>query len=576
MRNPPTTDVRPEAPNTADEQGIHKLRELLLRPEQEHLADLEARMLNPDRLAVHVGRALPLAVRRGHKEGDHLSGALAPIIESAIEKSIRRNPKLLAEILFPVIGRAVRHAVADAWQSLIQTLNQALETRLSPRGLKLRWIAWRTGQPYAELVLANMLVYQVEQIFLIHKETGLLLEHKGQGGETYDSGEVVSSMLTAIQDFVQDSFAVEEDTPLGAMQVGDLQVWVEPGPNAYLAAVIRGHPTSELRQILKSAVEEIEFEFSRELTTFQGDTTPFEGANPILTGCLLRKKREPKKGPMKVGFTLIVLLLVSWFAWLIYGNWRQNKDVDWIRQRLAETPGYWLAEARYADGGYRLLGMRDPLAPELVEALAGSDLAHPYQGFFQQFHSLEPAMLLARSRRLLVPPPTVKLAFHDQVLVATGSAPQDWISKAEINLALMPEIAQWDLTGLQVPAPPPDPAIALKQELEAWQLPFAVDQIDLQIAQQAQVDTLLPTIAEFLKVSEERPVYLEVGGHSDASGRETYNLKISTQRARSVTEYLVAKGLPREKLRAVGFGSASIAQGGARLVTLSVREIDSP
>ena len=46
-----------------------------------------------------------------------------------------------------------------------------------PRSLKWRFEAWRTGRPFAEIVLLKTLVYRVDQVFLIHKETGLLLQH---------------------------------------------------------------------------------------------------------------------------------------------------------------------------------------------------------------------------------------------------------------------------------------------------------------------------------------------------------------------------------------------------------------
>jgi outer membrane protein OmpA-like peptidoglycan-associated protein len=45
-----------------------------------------------------------------------------------------------------------------------------------------------------------------------------------------------------------------------------------------------------------------------------------------------------------------------------------------------------------------------------------------------------------------------------------------------------------------------------------------------------------------------------VEGFTDASGSEAYNNGLSEKRAQSVTEFLMAEGVPAERLMAVGFG----------------------
>ena len=66
---------------------------------------------------------------------------------------------------------------------------------------------------------------------------------------------MVSGMLTAIRDFAHDSFRVSEDEALETLQVGDVTVWIEQGPYAILAAVIRGTAPRELRTALQEALE---------------------------------------------------------------------------------------------------------------------------------------------------------------------------------------------------------------------------------------------------------------------------------------------------------------------------------
>ena len=357
-----------------EEETFETLRNLLLQPEQDHLDDLESRLLDPDRLADHVSRALPMAVRRSHRENSHLARAFTPLIEAAIEKSIRKNPKLMAEILFPVIGRSVRKAVSETWRRLLQQLNQMLENRLSIQSLKWRWISWRTGKSYVEVVLAQTLVFRVDQVFLIHRETGLLLHHLGRGDELVET-DVVSSMFTAIVDFVQDSFNLKEGEALEVLRLGDLQVWVEPGPHAYLAAVIRGHPPEALRQTLQHACEEIHFDYAVEFTDFNGETDCFESVS--LVECLSARQRERESKRVFFFVLIPILLLVSLltYQWVL-----QRNDLIWIRTSLAQVPGYYLTETHFAKDHYVIEGLKDPLAPPLAQVLAEKQLQYPAQG----------------------------------------------------------------------------------------------------------------------------------------------------------------------------------------------------
>lgn len=46
----------------------------------------------------------------------------------------------------------------------------------------------------------------------------------------------------------------------------------------------------------------------------------------------------------------------------------------------------------------------------------------------------------------------------------------------------------------------------------------------------------------------------EIGGHTDGIGSDSYNKNLSKQRAQSVVDYLLNKGVGRNKLNIVGYG----------------------
>ena len=130
------------------------------------------------------------------------------------------------------------------------------------------------------------LVYQVEQVFLIHRETGLLLAHAAADEAHARDPDLVSAMLTAISDFVTDSFDAAGEGGLRNFSVGDRTVLVEAGPAGLLAAVVRGQAPASLFERLQEALELIHLRFRGSLAEFDGDAARFEAALPILEDCL--------------------------------------------------------------------------------------------------------------------------------------------------------------------------------------------------------------------------------------------------------------------------------------------------
>jgi len=248
--------------------------------------DRDARSLAAERIGEQFCDMLADAIATHTGPGDRLSVALRPAVERALRETVQANPSFFVDVLYPVIGPAIRRAIAEALRSMVESLNRSLELMFSWRYVRWRLEAIRSGKPFAEVVLLHTLVYRVEQLFLLHRETGLALRHVSAEGVDVQDADVVSGMLTAIQDFVHDSFGGTEGA-LESFRVGDLGVWIEQGPRAVLAAVARGHPPAELNVLLRGQLERVELEFGPELTAFSGDVQPFCSADALLRPCLI-------------------------------------------------------------------------------------------------------------------------------------------------------------------------------------------------------------------------------------------------------------------------------------------------
>ena len=71
----------------------------------------------------------------------------------------------------------------------------------------------------------------------------------------------------------------------------------------------------------------------------------------------------------------------------------------------------------------------------------------------------------------------------------------------------------------------------------------------------------LHEIEKLFKIMELHPaIYVQITGHADAVGKETYNINLSIRRARRIVDYLVNKGISKERFISRGVGeSESIA-----------------
>ncbi len=199
QRLKPELRAQPNGVHSSDLQ-LEQLRTLLVGREIETLWRLTGVMDDPERLAAAIGQVLPTAIAQATADA-RMGHVLAPVMEKAAESSIRNDPTTLVNILYPTIVPAIRKSIGETIDETFQRLNQTLKYSLTWRGLKWRLEAWRTGRPFAEVVLKHTLVYQVEHVFLVHRHTGLLIAHVAAENAVSQDPQLVSSMLVAIQDF---------------------------------------------------------------------------------------------------------------------------------------------------------------------------------------------------------------------------------------------------------------------------------------------------------------------------------------------------------------------------------------
>ncbi len=542
------------------EDDLERLRILLLGKEQEQIRRILERLDNPGRYAREIGDVLPPAIDHAASRGPELERSLAPALERVTRRAIQSDTKSFADALFPVMGPAIRRSIAEALKSMLQSLNQALEYSLSIRGLRWRLEAIRTGRSFAEVVLSKTLVYRVEQVFLIHRENSLLLQHVVAPDVEAQDADMVSGMLSAIQDFVRDSFRVGQEETLQTMEVGELQVWVEQGPHAVIAAVVRGSAPVEFRQVLREKLELFHRDLGLEMEAFSGDASPFERTRSHLEDCLRSQKVKQERGFAPVTWVMICALVLV-LGWWVVDRWQSHRQVARLLEILRAEPGLVVTGVERHRGVTEVFGLRDPLARDEESLLQAARIdGNDIQLRTAPFHSLDDELVLARARSALDPPAGAELSFSDGTLKAVGAVRDRWRQQARGVAALLPGVLGYDDSGLEVLD---DQAASMKEleglrhSVEAHVVQFELGSAEISPQESEKLAPVVDEIVEIIRLAESAFAFVAVRieGWADPTGRPEFNAQLSKDRAEVVVRFFVDRGIPERLVQPIGRGT---------------------
>jgi OOP family OmpA-OmpF porin len=447
------------------------VRGLLLGDERARLDALQRRLDDPARRIGELSEVLPDAVRAGAADKRLVSALQAPV-DACIQHSVERDPQQLADALFPVMGPAIRRAISETLRGFVQSINQAVEHSLSIKGLRWRIEAWRSGSSFAEVVFKNTLLYRVDAAYLIHNNSGLLIDCAlAETQTTLKDEDAISAMLTAIQDFVQDSFSHAGES-LETVEIGGRTLWVLRGLHATLACVISGLPPQALRRQFDEVLADLHRAYGRQLADFDGDKAPLAAVQPLLRDCLALEYRDTdvRQRPLRWWPWLALLLLLGLaLGWLWWRQQAWDQRLDAAREQLRQTPGVVLLDWQ---PGPRIRAslLVDPLADEPAGMITDAEIKARLDIERRPFLAADPPIVLARARQQLTPPSGVTLTLDQGVLQVAGAAPSAWIERLRASPVLPSGVQVMDLSALM-----PDHSDLLPRVRAAIEPPASVE-----------------------------------------------------------------------------------------------------
>jgi OOP family OmpA-OmpF porin len=479
---------------------VAELRRLLVGPELEQLARLESRVSEPESRTADLAEVLPQAIRGAKAKA--LRDALEPTIEKAFSLSVKKNPKDVVDAIYPIMGPAIRTSIGAAIRDFAEALNQIVEKSASIRAIRWRVESIISGKPFNEILLARSLLYSVEQVFLIHRKSGLLLVHVAAKGSVLKDADMISGMLTAIQDFLSDSFA-EGGQDLETVDTGRFKLWLTYHPKVLLVGAVSGTAPVELRKVFRKALDGIEEELQSQINNFkQDDLSVFEPARPFLEACLLGQSGpKPRKATLWPYLAGVAAILLALYGWHLNTEARWNRFFDALKRQPGVVVTGIEKSGSLFDRGWVISGLKDPLAPDPTS--------------------------LARAQKL--DPAKVRFAWQPYLSLNT------------------PFSAQRDLNAAMA---------RIRDQI----IRFDNNSSKLVIGDAQRIDDMTLAVGDLLRL---RPnAKIRVIGHADDVGNPRQNDKLSLDRASQVADVLAAQGIPRESLLPEGAGNSKPLRAG--------------
>ena len=220
-----------------------------------------------------------------HKSSEHnlpaLSQALRSVISPAIAKEIEENQDKMVDMLYPIMGGMISRYVTQAIKEMMDTINSKIEDGLSVEKYKRKLKSKLTGVSETELLFEESYDAIISSLFVVHKESGMLIAEANLEDQEIDDPHMVASMASAIKDFINDwirNKTEENSSEVQLLSYGNATLYIESAGSVYMIAFLNADPNNELRLDMTTFFTTIVKKYNRYFQNFDGD----DSANEIV------------------------------------------------------------------------------------------------------------------------------------------------------------------------------------------------------------------------------------------------------------------------------------------------------
>lgn len=317
---------------------VEEIRQLLLEPDVlvnritpiiadvvlSEVEEIRQLLLEPDVLVDRITPVIAQVLAREIEQSkDDIAKAIAPVLGEALRRQIYQAREDIIDALYPVIGQTVNKAVTQSMRELARTVDSRVRQRIVGTSFLRRWQAKLQGVSEEEYRLRAALPFTIEELFLIQRQSGLLIQHLSTQEETLTDRDLISGMLTAIRDFAREMFG--QGGELGSIEYESREIILVAGGAAYLAAVINGIEPTGFREDMHNTLSAIHDQQYDQLKNFDGsDENIIKQAAQQLNTLFYKYAPSEDQKPLTKSQRFILTSLALLFIippFLLCGSW---------------------------------------------------------------------------------------------------------------------------------------------------------------------------------------------------------------------------------------------------------------
>jgi len=293
---------------------------------------------------------------------------LQEVISPAISQGIADNKEKMIDALYPIMGGMISKYVTQAIREMMETINKKIEQGFSVARYKRKIKARLTGVSESELLLEESIDAHIAAMFIIHKETGLLVSEAHLEDSHIGDPHMVASMASAIKDFINDWIAdnQHEKKEIQILSYGNATLYIESAGSVYIIAFLDSEPDYEQRSEINTFFASLLAEYADFFQTFDGDDSTKEVSDLSEKMYTYLKSQEnengttaarsKRKNPAKIIFFILGLVLLLYAAYTV----KEYYNMQTLQMRIEKETGEKVSVVK-RNGLYFLEGaLNDP------------------------------------------------------------------------------------------------------------------------------------------------------------------------------------------------------------------------
>jgi hypothetical protein len=228
-------------------QLMSQLREILLKEDRFALMEVQQILKDRELLSIHVN---PIIEEHLTFLKQNFPKEFNKDVNKLIEQKLKDSQQEILEVVYPVMGKMISKFISLQFQELKESIDAQINNIFSKQGLVKRFRNKIFGVKDADIIIASLDKPVLEEIFIIQRETGLMLGNASLSPSV--NRDVVAGMLTAIKAFVEEAFVEHDKEDLEMIQYGTYRILLQNFPSYYFAMALSGSVSTKETEVFRN------------------------------------------------------------------------------------------------------------------------------------------------------------------------------------------------------------------------------------------------------------------------------------------------------------------------------------